>query len=330
MKSAEFWERESHDRVKCLLCPHGCVIKDGATGRCRARTTVAGELKAAGYGLISSAGMDPIEKKPLYHFRPGETIFSIGGWGCNFSCVFCQNWSISQELVEGSTRYEPSLIVKQASDAGSMGIAYTYNEPIINYEFVRDCSVAGREAGLANVLVTNGFVMPEPADRLLPLIDAVNIDIKSMEDSFYREQCGGRLEPVLDFALRSKKAGCHVEITNLVIPGLNDSEEVIEKLAVWVRGNLGEYTPLHLSAYYPQYKSEIPSTPQKALEDAHRICSAHLAHVYLGNTGSRMGRDTVCAVCGVTLVSREGYKAEVSLNLMDGKCLQCGAEAHIS
>lgn len=327
MIEAKFWSVRSDGKIECGLCPHRCSINEGRSGLCRVRRVVGGKLIAGGYGQISSAALDPIEKKPLYHFRPGSSIFSIGGWGCNFACRFCQNWTISQDFVYRGRSFQPEEVVGQAGCGGkSIGIAYTYNEPLISWEFVYDCAVLARKAGLANVLVTNGFVNPEPAAELLPLIDALNVDIKSMEDAFYRDQCRGRLQPVLDFCVRAVKQGCHVEITNLVIPGLNDREELFEMLSGWIKKELGQSTPLHLSAYFPQYKADAPPTPTSTLERAHEICSKHLQYVYIGNIMTAKGRDTSCPVCGNVLVRRHGYTVRVE-GINNGLCAKCGAKA---
>jgi len=328
MRAADFWEKTDDGRVRCLLCPHACRLAEGQTGLCRVRTVRAGKLTAAAYGLISSAGVDPIEKKPLYHFHPGADIFSIGGWGCNFACAFCQNWTISQQVLDDSRQVQPKEIVTRAGAGDSIGIAYTYNEPLIAYEFVTDCARLARERGLANVLVTNGFIRPEPAARLLPLIDALNIDVKSMEDSFYRTHCRGRLEPVKAFAAQAKQAGRHVEITNLVIPGLNDEEHLFAELADWVVDALGAETPLHLSAYRPMYKMEAPPTDPGILRKAYRICAQRLNYVYLGNVAGNAGASTLCPGCGTVLVERYGYRTRIAgLNTDEGKCSVCGRAA---
>ena len=312
--------------MRCELCPHGCALSEGQDGLCKVRGVRDGRLTALGYGLVSSAGMDPIEKKPLYHFRPGSAIFSVGGWGCNFACAFCQNWTISQQLVARREHHAPEEIVRSGATGGSVGVAYTYNEPLVGFEFVRDCSRLARDAGLANVLVTNGFIREAPAAELLALIDALNIDIKSMEDAFYREHCRGRLEPVLAFARQAVAARCHVEITNLLIPGLNDGDERVAQLARWVARELGAGTPLHLSAYHPQYKLERPSTPVDTLVRAFHVASEHLEYVYLGNVVSAEGRDTACPGCGGMLVRRRGYSTRV-VGISSGACHQCGRAA---
>lgn len=283
---------------------------------------------AAGHGLISSAAVDPIEKKPLYHFLPGSRIFSIGGWGCNLSCVFCQNWSISQQVQESGAPLAPSDVVSRAVDAGSAGIAYTYNEPLINLEFVEACAQLARARGLVNILVTNGYVQAEPAALLLPLIDALNIDVKSMQDSFYREHCGGTLDPVLRFAEQAADADCHVEITNLLIPTLNDEPADVVALADWVAKSLGEATPLHLSAYRPQFKMKISSTPAAVLTEAFRTCSQRLPYVYIGNMMTDRGQDTLCPECGRVLVARSGYATRVD-GIHEGRCITCGRASEV-
>lgn len=329
MKMAKFWHKVEQGKVQCELCPHSCTIAEGRTGLCRVREAEGGELKVLGYGLLSSVNVDPIEKKPLYHFHPGTDIFSVGGWGCNFACVFCQNWTISQQVITGSQRYSPENVVAKASAAESIiGIAYTYNEPLVAFEFVQDCAELAKSRGLVNVLVTNGYIRPEPAAELLPLIDALNIDIKSMDDAFYRKHCRGSLKPVQDFAMQAREAGCHVEVTNLIIPGLNDENSQIEALAKWVRGNLGKATPLHLSAYHPQYKMKIPATPPELLERAYRICKEELLYVYLGNVWTKTGRDTECPECGAVLITRRGYATEVR-GMQNGACEKCGRAIEI-
>lgn len=295
-------------------------------GLCGVRRNDAGVLRAVGYGRVSSAGLDPIEKKPLYHFLPGSDIFSVGGWGCNLSCSFCQNWSISQEAPPAGRPCTPSAIAEQGAEAGSVGVAYTYNEPLIGFEFVRDCAQACRGNGLRNVLVTNGFVNPEPAAELLPWIDALNIDVKSMDDAFYRSLCGGSLAPVLAFARQARAAGCHVEITNLLIPGHNDDDAGIARLAEWVVDALGATVPLHLSAYFPRYKLNAQATAAETLIAARAIATRSLSYVYLGNVATREGRDTCCPACGHVLVARSGYCTRIT-GIEDSRCTRCGRPA---
>ena len=325
---AEYWDRREDGRASCRLCPHHCVIKEGQSGLCNVRGVRGGELKALGYGILSSAHVDPVEKKPLYHFFPGASIFSIGGWGCNFGCVFCQNWAISQKFAESEKRYLPIDIVSQVRASDCKLVAYTYNEPLVGFEFVRDCCRLTRQAGYRNVLVTNGYVEEAPAAEMLPLVDALNVDIKSMEDEFYRKQCRGSLDPVLRFCRQAAKAGCHIEITNLVIPTLNDREELFRQLARWIQSELGPDVPLHLSAYRPEFRSTIPPTPPETLAAASRICREELQYVYLGNVWGMEGQDTCCPGCGNLLLSRRGYTTR-RVGVRDGQCRQCGRKADI-
>lgn len=281
-----------------------------------------------GYGLISSAHVDPIEKKPLYHFHPGCPIYSVGGWGCNFGCVFCQNWEISQEFRDSAVTHPPERIVHEMRDEGCSLMAYTYNEPLVGFEFVRDCSRLVRAGGCKNVLVTNGFVEERPAAELLPLTDALNVDIKSMDGEFYRKYCKGDLAPVLRFCRQAVKAGCHLEITNLIIPGLNDSDDGLGRLASWIRDELGPLTPLHLSAYHPDFRLECPPTPRETLQRAWTICRELLSYVYVGNLPMNGGQDSLCPGCGNVLIQRRGYETSVS-GLRNASCARCGRRADV-
>ncbi len=328
MKSAAFWRKKENGEIQCELCPHHCVIPEKKTGLCGIRRAISGSLVAEGYGRISSLHTDPIEKKPLFHFHPGSSIFSIGGWGCNFACRFCQNWQISQMVDAHAQAFQPEDVVQAARDQNSPGIAYTYNEPLINYEFVQDCAQKARVAGLFNVLVTNGFVEERPAAEILPHIDALNIDIKSMEESFYKQQCRGALAPVLRFARQAVAANCHVEITNLLIPGLNDSDEQIGRLSAWMAANLGRLSPLHLSAYHPDYKMDVPSTPPAVLERAYNRCRQDLDYVYMGNVLTSVGQNTLCPQCAAELIVRQGYDTRI-VGIVNRACRQCGRRVDV-
>lgn len=327
-QAAEHWIRRDDGRLECRLCPHHCVLHDGQAGICHVRVARGDVLVAAGYGHISSAHIDPIEKKPLYHFHPGAPIFSIGGWGCNLGCAFCQNWTISQEAHLQGDVLSPSEVVQQALRRDCRLVAYTYNEPLVGFEFVRDCSRRVREAGGKNVLVTNGYVEKAPAAELLPLIDALNVDIKSMDETFYRKQCHGTLAPVLAFCRQASAAGCHIEITNLIIPTLNDSDDQVERLAAWIADNVGPLTPLHLSAYHPDFRTRIEPTPSETLERAYERCRGHLQYVYMGNMLSAQGQNTVCLSCGHTLITRHGYQTTTH-GLRGESCAHCGRKADI-
>lgn len=246
------------------------------------RVNKGGVLYSEIYGRITSAALDPIEKKPLYRYHPGEYIFSIGTKGCNFHCDFCQNWQISQDPAAHTDSITPEEAITRAKESGSFGIAYTYNEPFIWYEFVLETAKMAKNNNLENVLVTNGYVNMKPLEEMLPYIDAMNIDLKAFNDGFYRKLCGGRLGKVLEVIKRAS-SDCHVELTTLIIPGLNDSDEEIKKEAQWIRDNVGPETALHLSRYFPCYKMKLEPTPLETLERARDIAMASLKYVYLGN-----------------------------------------------
>ncbi|MHB8779840.1 MAG: AmmeMemoRadiSam system radical SAM enzyme [Candidatus Geothermincolia bacterium] len=324
MKEALFYHRTEQGKLLCELCPKYCVISEGKRGFCYARVNQGGVLYSEIYGRAMAAAMDPIEKKPLYHFHPGSSIFSIGTRGCNQRCDFCQNY----HMLSGDAPLEEISVawaVDKALEAGSVGIAYTYNEPLIWYEFLAECAPAARARGLKNVLVTNGFVNPEPFRELAPHIDAMNIDIKSMEESFYRDICRSELAPVLETCRAARAGGIHLEITNLVIPTLNDSDEQFRELAAFV-AELGRDVPLHLSAYYPCYKMTIPATPLETLRRGAAVARRVLDYVYLGNVRGDDGSNTLCPRCGNILVQRDGYSA--SLPGLAGKdCANCGRHA---
>jgi pyruvate formate lyase activating enzyme len=297
-------------------------LEEGDDGLCGTRGNVAGVMVAKQYGRLVSAAVDPIEKKPLYHFHPGQPILSVAALGCNLHCQFCQNWSISQDF-RGQTRdVTPAQIVADAQKAGSMGIAYTYSEPLVWFEFVRDTATLAHENGLKNVIVSNGFLNREPMQELAPLIDAANIDLKSMDDSFYKKICKARLQPVLDNIERCHEHGIHLEITNLVIPGQNDREDQIMKLVDFVAG-VDEKIPVHFSAYYPSYKVVAPPTPPQTLMHAARIAHRRLPFVYLGNVMVDGGSDTLCPGCGAVVIQRTGYRILNKLT-REGGCAECG------
>ncbi|NMB25643.1 MAG: AmmeMemoRadiSam system radical SAM enzyme [Firmicutes bacterium] len=282
-RMASYYQRENGG-VRCSLCPHQCLVLPGKAGICRTRINQGGELIAAGYGAVSSIALDPMEKKPLFHFYPGSTILSLGSFGCNLRCQFCQNWQISQRT--GDARHiTPEAVVELAQEylhRGCVGVAFTYNEPLMWYEFILDTAKQVQAAKLKTVLVTNGYISMEPWQRLLAHIDAVNIDIKGWDDEFYRKLCGGRLQPVLDNA---QVAGdmCHIEVTYLLIPGHNDDDESLAGFSRWIRDNLGGETPVHFSRYYPNYRLDIAPTPVSTLKRAREIASKWLTSVYLGN-----------------------------------------------
>jgi len=322
---ASWWRPLENGKVRCELCPFTCELGEGKTGICRGKKNIGGSLYAVNYARTTSINLDPIEKKPLYHFYPGSSILSIGPNGCNLACNFCQNYHISQK--EFPTRYlPPKDAVTLAKAAVSVGIAYTYAEPLIWFEYVLDTSHAVREAGLKNVMVTNGVINQGPLEEILPVIDAMNIDVKSMDPSFYKRTCKGPLEAVLETVKASVKK-THVEITNLVIPGLNDSDEMFEKLTDFI-AELNPFIPLHFSRYHPDYKQNAPSTPFPTLLRGIEIASKKLKFVYIGNVPQEKYSQTNCTNCGKVIVTRSGFMT-LELHVRHGKCGYCGADAHV-
>lgn len=321
MKEAAYYEKLDDGAVHCSLCPQDCRINEGKKGFCRVRRNQGGSLVTEVYERVLATSVDPVEKKPLYHFHPGKPILSIGTRGCNQRCDFCQNFEMLETESDG-TRITSEEVAAMASRGGSIGVAFTYNEPLIWFEFVLECARKVRSRGLKNVLVTNGSVNPEPLEELLPFIDAMNVDLKSMDPDFYSKVCSSRLEPVLQTIKRAGRS-CHVEITNLVIPGLNDTDELIGSLVDFVAENLGTDTPLHFSAYYPCYRMTVEPTPLATLRRARAIARQKLHYVYLGNVRDEDAGRSCCPSCGQTVVERDGYLT-VAKGLVEARCARCG------
>ncbi len=330
-KTTPAWfEQKTQDIWQCTLCPHQCRLREGTTGICRIRGVRDGTPFDASYGNVSAAQLDPIEKKPLYHFLPGSLVYSIGGYGCNFRCAFCQNWHIAQCHQVALQRHSPADIVKAAKQTRAAGIAYTYNEPIISHTFVSDVAALAHRAGLCNILVTNGYIQEAPAQALLPLMDAINLDIKSMDDQFYRQHCGGHLQPVLAFAKQTYAATVHLEITNLIIPSLNDQPPLIEELARWIAQELSPNTVLHLSAYHPAYEMDLPSTSIKTVRNARVLARRYLQHVYCGNIPDASDtQNTLCPTCGSFLITRQNGQTNIVGLMPQATCRQCGEHTDI-
>jgi len=320
---ARYYKKLGEGQVECLLCPHHCRLGPGAAGRCRVRRNVDGTLTAESYSQLVSVALDPIEKKPLFHFHPGKYIVSTGPNGCNLSCQFCQNWEISQTVLP-TAQVSPAELVQTALSNKSLGISYTYTEPLVWFEYLLDTCALAREKGLANVLVTNGTIEPEPLRELLPLVDAMNIDLKSMDPGFYRKVCGGDRDTVLR-TIEAARSSCWVELTNLVIPGLNDSAKDQDDLIGWVAG-LDRSLPLHLSRYFPQYKMSVPTTPETTLIEFANRARERLDYVYVGNIRLPGMEDTCCPQCRKTLVKRQGYTVKV-VGITQGACGHCGRKA---
>jgi pyruvate formate lyase activating enzyme len=315
--------------VRCVLCPHECVITLGNTGICGARQNYEGDLYSLTYDEVTGMNMDPVEKKPLYHFYPGSRILSVGSYGCNLRCGFCQNWEISQAK-SGSvaTRTVPSQVALDlAQERQSLGIAYTYNEPLINYEWVKDTAKLFRKKDKKNVLVTNGYLQRKPLEELLPLIDAVNVDVKAFGEGFYHAQCGGGLSTVRANVELMVASGIHVEITALLIPGHNDAVSELEALVDWVAA-LNPDIPLHFSRYFPRYKMQVPATGMDALVQAYRLAARKLHYVYIGNVDDKAYNRTTCPHCSASLIERDGYDVDAS-GLNGSICKSCSGRVAV-
>jgi pyruvate formate lyase activating enzyme len=286
IKECVLYKKEKGKKVRCLACAHKCFISKDKTGICGVRKNVNGKLMLLVYGKIAAMHADPIEKKPLYHFFPGSYAFSIGTVGCNFKCDNCQNFDISQVSKEGKIfgeEYTPEQIVNEAIKTGCKSISYTYNEPIIFSEFVKDCSELAHKKGLKNIMVSNGYWSKESFDFLKDVIDAANIDLKSFDEDIYFKLCGGKLKPVLETIKRCHEKGIHIEITTLLIPGLNDSSIELEKIAKFI-ASVGKNIPWHISRFFPMYKmSEKEITPLENLKKAEKIGMKYLNNVHFGN-----------------------------------------------
>jgi pyruvate formate lyase activating enzyme len=308
------------------------MIKEGKTGICSVRVNQGGTLFTTTYGLITAEAVDPIEKKPLYHFLPGSLCYSLGSIGCNFHCEHCQNWHMSRATVDTARMSElkPKDGVAHAIHLGCRSIAWTYNEPTIWHEYAHDMALYAREEGLGTVYVTNGYISEEGLREISPVLNAFRVDIKSFSDDFYRKICGGRLGPVLDSTMLAKELGMHVEIVTLIIPGLNDTREETDKLIKWVIENPGPSTPVHFTRFHPDYHmTERSATPVETLEKIYlRARELGLQFPYLGNVTSHPFEHTYCPVCGETLIERTGYRVTIR-NLRDHRCGECGEEIEI-
>lgn len=349
-KEALLYEKLDNSKVKCNVCARRCIIAEGKRGNCNTRLNERGILYTLVYGsLISKGAIDPIEKKPLYNYWPGHSIYSIATIGCNFHCKHCQNWDISQcvpteegdfSLCESGgyrgSKYPliklmPEDVIKLVKKSGCNLIAYTYNEPLIWHEYIMDVAKLAKKEGILNVLVTNGYSTPEASEQLVTVMDAANVDIKGFTDNFYKKICSiPSLKPVLDTCIYWKSKGMHIELTNLIIPHENDNLDEIHEMCVWIKANLGELTPIHFSAYHPDYKLDNEPTSPKILETAYDIASKEgLKHIYLGNLRISKGNNTYCPNCGTLLIERMGWAiTKINLN-EDNSCPTCKVKTGI-
>jgi pyruvate formate lyase activating enzyme len=331
---SQFYIKSDSGTIECLLCPHHCKIKNERVGVCGTRLNHNGKLDSTHWGVIASSSLDPIEKKPLYHFFPGKMIYSIGSYGCNLKCVFCQNYEISQFVPQNIDTWKiilpKEVILKAKILPNNLGIAYTYNEPTIAFEYILETAKLAKHEGMMNVMVSNGFINQEPLSILLEYIDAFNIDLKAFTNDFYIKHTGGKLEPVLKSLKNISKSGKHLEVTFLVIPGLNDNPKDAKTMFNWIVNELGENTVLHLSRYHPAHLLYNNSTPLETLLNFCNLAKDKLHYVYLGNIrNERVGNNTSCPKCGNILIKRDGFFSSVAGLNPDGKCNKCKHKTNI-
>ena len=330
VKEALYYEKLEDNYIRCHLCPRECVVGPGQRGYCRVRENHEGSYYTIVHGRVCAYHVDPIEKKPLFHFLPGTTAFSIATVGCNLACKFCQNWEISQEVPEkvNATNITPGGVARAAKRFASPTIAYTYTEPNVFHEFVLDCADRGHGEGLKSVVISAGYINRKPLLNMIGRLDGIKIDLKSFEDDFYKDVCAGRLKPVLDTITTIREQGLWLEIVNLMIPTLNDDEKELDNMCKWIVENLGDDVPIHFTRFYPQYKlKNLPPTPVSMVERAREIAMARgLKFAYTGNVPTgHPGESTYCPSCGEVVIKRAGFSV-LSVNLKQGKCGKCGTE----
>lgn len=326
-KEALHYKKLGAATVQCLVCPRECVIGDGKRGMCGTRENRKGVLYSLVYGRVASYAPDPIEKKPFFHVVPGSIAFSIATAGCNMTCKFCQNYTLSQAKPEElkTIGITPHRLAAEAKRSGSQFIAYTYNEPTVFTEFAHDCSVTGKVEGLGSVVISNGYINAEPLDRLCAVINAFKVDLKAFNEPFYHDVTGGTLASVLGTIKRLKKNGVWTELVHLTIPSLNDGDEDFKKMGAWLMNEIGPDIPVHFTRFHPQYLlKNLPATPVSTLERARAILKdAGIRYVYIGNVPGHEGESTWCHSCGKKIIERTGYRI-ASLSVKDGKCGFCG------
>jgi pyruvate formate lyase activating enzyme len=329
-QEAMYYEKLDGRAVQCTLCPKMCWVGDGGRGYCGVRENVGGTYYTLVSGNPCALHVDPIEKKPLFHYLPGTKALSLATAGCNIECKYCQNWSISQAVPEETYNFDlpASAVMELAENEGCRSIAYTYTEPMVFYEYTLQTSKEGRKHGIKNVLVTNGFINPEPLEELCDYVDAANVDLKGFTEQFYGTVCRGVLRGVTSSLKAYRRRGVHLEITNLVVPTQNDEMATIGEMCAWILGELGEDVPLHFSRFTPMYKlKNLPLTPLETLEEARDTAlGIGLRHVYIGNVPGHSAENTYCSACGKVLVDRRGYVLR-ELNVDDGRCRFCGESA---
>ena len=326
MQEALHYRKYDKQWVECLLCPHGCKLKPDQYGKCRTRINKDGKLFTESYGILSSISSDPIEKKPLYHFQPGRSILSIGSFGCNLSCDFCQNCEISQ-IDQGIFSRHPSrdpedIVNKAILHRDNIGLAYTYNEPTVYFEYMIRCAELIKEHHFSNVMVTNGYINPHPLEELFPYMDAFNVDLKSFRNKFYQKRTGASLHPVLESIKSIAESGRHLELTFLIIPDHNDDAKEWEEMINWISDNCGKGTILHVSRYYPYFKMNKPPTPLSTIQSFLELAREKIDFVYPGNT-PQLDNNTYCPACGNLLIERFLYDTRIRGLDQDGYCEGC-------
>ena len=328
MREAKYYKKIDEETVQCMLCPRGCTLTQGQRSFCRVREMQDGKLQTLVYGRPCSLAVDPIEKKPFFHFLPGSSVFSLATAGCNFRCKYCQNWQISQSLPEEVNSYSvsPGDIISQARENNCPSIAYTYTDPVIFYEYMLDIAKEAKANGIRNTCHTNGCFRHEPANEIAGYLSAANIDLKSFNQDFYTDVCAGFLQPVLDTLKIFKEHKVWIEITNLLVPTLNDDLGEIQEMCIWIRDNLGRDVPLHFSRFWPQYKlTGLPATPIETLEEAWKLAKdSGLNYAYIGNVPGHPAEHTYCPSCAKPVIKRSGYVV-LENNVVNGRCEFCGA-----
>lgn len=327
IKEAMLYDKLEGNKVRCRVCSHRCIVAHGKRGFCRVRENRNGTFYTLIYNTVSSEAVDPIEKKPLFHFYPGTLAYSLGTIGCNFRCAHCQNWTISQIEIDEACTVEitPTEAVQRAITTGARTITWTYNEPTIWYEYTYDCARLAKEAGIATAYITNGYITAEALEHISPYLDAFRVDIKAFTEEFYRSVASAKLGPVLESTKLARELGMHVEVVNLVIPGHNDSAQEIRSMVRWIYGNLGADTPLHFTRFHPQYRmSDASPTPMRKLEEAYHIAREEgMRFVYIGNMPCHDYENTYCPKCGMLLIKRNVFSLlEYNINTK-GTCPRC-------
>lgn len=330
MYPAKLWKRMADGMVQCRLCAHYCRLGDGDRGKCGVRQCEDGELFTLVHDKVAAVNLDPVEKKPLHHFYPGSVSLSIGTMGCNLACAFCQNYTLSQPPRQGrpvlGEKASPDDLVQAAVWNNAKTLSYTYNEPTVFFELLTETATLAHAQGLKNIIVSNGFQSPQCLTALAPLIDAANIDLKAMSADFYERICGARLPPVLANLVRMRKLGWWLEVTTLLIPGVNDDPAELRELATFLVRELGADTPWHVSRFHPDYAMrDRPATPLNRLEMAYDIGrEAGLSYIYVGNVRGDEHNNTVCAHCGEMLIKRTGFAVKAVRTVNSGRCPHCG------